>query len=42
MDHVCKVISKSRRLTSETAQLFYSADRRELSMYDVTSGCKAV
>jgi hypothetical protein len=37
MDHVCKVISKSRRLTPETAKLFYSAERTELTMYDVTS-----
>ncbi|CAK9781103.1 RNI-like protein [Cutaneotrichosporon oleaginosum] len=37
MDHVCKVISKSRRLTPETAKLFFSADRTELTMYDVTN-----
>ncbi|WWC94339.1 hypothetical protein V866_001181 [Kwoniella sp. B9012] len=36
MDKVCKIISKSRRLTAETAQLFYSADREDLSMYDCT------
>ncbi|BEJ16320.1 hypothetical protein CspHIS471_0509250 [Cutaneotrichosporon sp. HIS471] len=37
MDLVCKVISKSRRLTPETAKLFYSAGRTELTMYDVTN-----
>ncbi|WWC70134.1 uncharacterized protein I206_104081 [Kwoniella pini CBS 10737] len=36
MDKVCKIISKSRRLTPETAQLFYSADRDTLAMYDCT------
>ncbi|GMK55267.1 hypothetical protein CspeluHIS016_0203230 [Cutaneotrichosporon spelunceum] len=37
MDLVCRVISKTRRLTAETAKLFYSADRTELTMYDVTN-----
>ncbi|KAK4684947.1 DNA repair protein RAD7, partial [Tremellales sp. Uapishka_1] len=36
MDKVCKIISKSRRLTPEAAALFYSADRTELAMYDCT------
>ncbi|WVW84073.1 hypothetical protein I302_106102 [Kwoniella bestiolae CBS 10118] len=34
MDKVCKIISKGRRLTAETAQLFYSPDRDDLTMYD--------
>lgn len=38
LDKVCKIISKSRRLTYETATLFYSAEREELTMYDCTSG----
>ncbi|ORY32846.1 hypothetical protein BCR39DRAFT_522058 [Naematelia encephala] len=36
MDKVCKIISKSRRLTPETASLIYSVDRTELAMYDCT------
>ncbi|WWD17162.1 hypothetical protein CI109_101600 [Kwoniella shandongensis] len=36
MDKVCKIISKGRRLTPETAPLFYSADRETLAMYDCT------
>ncbi|KAK8864528.1 hypothetical protein IAR55_001778 [Kwoniella newhampshirensis] len=36
MDKVCKIISKGRRLTPETAPLFYSADRESLAMYDCT------
>ncbi|WWC62122.1 uncharacterized protein I303_104713 [Kwoniella dejecticola CBS 10117] len=35
-DLCIQIISKSRRLTPETAQLFYSADRDSLSMYDCT------
>lgn len=38
LDKVCKIISKSRRLTPETATLLYSAERQELAMYDCT--CK--
>lgn len=37
MDKVCRIISKSRRLTPETAKLFYSGDRTELHMYDCTN-----
>lgn len=37
LDKVCKIICKSRRLTPETATLFYDVDRRELEMYDCTS-----
>ncbi|EIW70459.1 hypothetical protein TREMEDRAFT_68071 [Tremella mesenterica DSM 1558] len=37
LDKVCRIISKSRRLAPETAALFYSADRQELSMYDCTN-----
>lgn len=36
MDKVCKIISKSRRLTPETAPLFYSAQRTDLDLYDCT------
>ncbi|RSH94126.1 hypothetical protein EHS25_006780 [Saitozyma podzolica] len=36
MDKVCKIISKSRRLTPETAPLFYSSERKDLMMYDCT------
>lgn len=37
MDRVCRIISKSRRLTPETATLFYSGNRTELKMYDCTN-----
>ncbi|WVR06919.1 hypothetical protein IAU60_003955 [Kwoniella sp. DSM 27419] len=37
MDKVCKIICKGRRLTPETAPLFYSSDRQELEMYDCTN-----
>ncbi|KAL7421911.1 UV-damaged DNA-binding protein rad7 [Cryptotrichosporon argae] len=36
LDKVCKIISKSRRLTPETAALFYSSERQDLVMYDCT------
>lgn len=36
MDKVCKIISKSRRLTPETAPLFYSSERAALDLYDCT------
>ncbi|WVQ80246.1 hypothetical protein IAT38_002351 [Cryptococcus sp. DSM 104549] len=36
MDKVCRIISKNRRLTPETAPLFYSIDRDSLTMYDCT------
>lgn len=39
LDKVCKIICKSRRLTPETAKLFYSTERTELVMYDCTSEC---
>ncbi|OCF32992.1 DNA repair protein RAD7 [Kwoniella heveanensis BCC8398] len=37
MDKVCKIICKGRRLTTETAPLFYAADRDSLEMYDCTN-----
>ncbi|WVN87558.1 uncharacterized protein L203_102741 [Cryptococcus depauperatus CBS 7841] len=37
MDKVCKIICKSRRLTPETASLFYSVDRHSLEMWDCTN-----
>ncbi|WVQ99556.1 hypothetical protein IAU59_006692 [Kwoniella sp. CBS 9459] len=37
MDKVCKIICKGRRLTTETAPLFYAADRDSLTMYDCTN-----
>ncbi|ORX35761.1 DNA dependent ATPase [Kockovaella imperatae] len=36
MDKVCRIISKNRQLTPETASLFYSVERTELTMYDCT------
>lgn len=36
MDKVCRIICKGRRLTPETAPLFYSVERDSLDMYDCT------
>ncbi|KAJ9104542.1 hypothetical protein QFC21_002038 [Naganishia friedmannii] len=37
MDKVCRIISKGRRLTPETATLFYSGTREDLAMFDCTN-----
>ncbi|ODN80538.1 hypothetical protein L202_02748 [Cryptococcus amylolentus CBS 6039] len=36
MDKVCRIICKGRRLTPETAPLFYAVDRTSLDMFDCT------
>lgn len=39
LEKVCKIICKNRRLTPETATLFYSAENTVLALYDCTSEC---
>ncbi|KAJ7097315.1 hypothetical protein B0H15DRAFT_750251, partial [Mycena belliarum] len=37
MEAISKALSKTRRLTSDNAPLFYSAENKRLSMYDATT-----
>ncbi|KAJ7074868.1 hypothetical protein B0H15DRAFT_956510 [Mycena belliarum] len=37
MEAISKALSKTRRLTSDNAPLFYSAENKRLSMYDATN-----
>ncbi|KAI8576689.1 hypothetical protein K450DRAFT_118957 [Umbelopsis ramanniana AG] len=37
MDKICKIISKNRKLSNETARLFLNPMETELSMYDCTN-----